>query len=456
AIVATNAFGMGIDKSDIRFVAHFHIPGSVEAYYQEVGRAGRDSLPAECVMLFNYADTRTQQFFIDGSHPAPEIIARVYETIASFGTEKVELSAREIAERLRMKNEMAIYSSLVVLEKAGHIERGRVAEAQLLCRAKLSVDDALGRVPDDSNEGGVLRDLIFTRNINQREATELDVAAVGAALGLTDAQTRRAIGQLAAQGIIDYRNAYQGRGIRLLDPQAKALRIDRQELASRAAAEQWKLRRMVDYCYHQGCLRRFILNYFGDRKPLTRCEACSSCSPETSRFVDGASRSKTRSGTLALSSKKTATEMDHFIIEHAPTGRELRARLKKKAAESRAARAPVEEETRARSLTESETLVVKKILSCVARMNDRFGKGTVAAVLGGSTSKQVKENNLDKLSTYGLLRDMTRDEITNYIRALIDAQCIRVSSGAYPTLSLTPLGRDVMTGRAETKLEIKE
>jgi ATP-dependent DNA helicase RecQ len=456
AIVATNAFGMGIDKSDIRFVAHFHIPGSVEAYYQEVGRAGRDSLPAECVMLFNYADTRTQQFFIDGSHPAPEIIARVYETIASFGTEKVELSAREIAERLRMKNEMAIYSSLVVLEKAGHIERGRVAEAQLLCRAKLSVDDALGRVPDDSNEGGVLRDLIFTRNINQREATELDVAAVGAALGLTDAQTRRAIGQLAAQGIIDYRNAYQGRGIRLLDPQAKALRIDRQELASRAAAEQWKLRRMVDYCYHQGCLRRFILNYFGDRKPLTRCEACSSCSPETSRFVDGASRSKTRSGTLALSSKKTATEMDHFIIEHAPTGRELRARLKKKAAESRAARAPVEEETRARSLTESETLVVKKILSCVARMNDRFGKGTVAAVLGGSTSKQVKENNLDMLSTYGLLRDMTRDEITDYIRALIDARCIRVSSGAYPTLSLTPLGRDVMTGRAETKLEIKE
>ncbi len=458
AIVATNAFGMGIDKSDIRFVAHFHIPGSVEAYYQEVGRAGRDSLPAECVMLFNYADTRTQQFFIDGSHPSPELITRVYETIASFGMEKVELSAREIAERLRMKNEMAIYSSLVVLEKAGHIERGRAAGAQLLCWAKLSVDDALAAVPDDSNEGGVLRDLIFTRNINQREPTELDVAGVGAALGLTDAQARRAISQLAARGIIDCRNAYQGRGIRLLDPLAKALRIDRQELAARAAAEQWKLRRMIDYCYHESCLRRFILNYFGDRKPLTRCEACSSCSPETSRFMDGVSRSKPQSGTLALSAKKSgaATEMDHFIIEHAPTGRELRAELKRKTAESRAARAPVEEEKRARSLTESETVVVKKILSCVARMNDRFGKGTVAAVLGGSTSRQVMENNLNKLSTYGLLRDMTRDEITDYIRALIDAQCIKVSSGAYPTLSLTQLGRDVMTGRTETKIESKE
>ncbi len=458
AIVATNAFGMGIDKSDIRFVAHFHIPGSVEAYYQEVGRAGRDSLPAECVLLFNYADTRTQQFFIDGSHPSPELIARVYETIASFGTEKVELSAREIAERLRMKNEMAIYSSLVVLEKAGHIERGRVAETQLLCWAKLSIDDALAAVPDDSNEGGVLRDLIFTRNINQRAPTELDIASIGAALGMTDAQARRAIGQLAARGLIDCRNAYQGRGIRLLDSPAKALRIDRQELAARAAAEQWKLRRMIDYCYHQGCLRRFILNYFGDRKPLTRCEACSICSPETSRFVDGASRSKRQPGTLALSAKKSieATEMDRFIIEHAPTGGELRAELKKKAAQSRAARPPMEEEKRARSLTESETVVVKKILSCVARMNDRFGKGTVTLVLAGSTSKQVVENNLNKLSTYGLLRHMTRDEITVYIRALIDAECIRVSSGAYPTVSLTALGRDVMTGRAETKLEIKE
>ncbi|MEW6212503.1 MAG: ATP-dependent DNA helicase RecQ [Acidobacteriota bacterium] len=453
AIVATNAFGMGIDKPDIRFVAHFHIPGSVEAYYQEVGRAGRDSLPAECVMLFNYADTRMQQFFIDGSHPSPEIIARVYETIASVGTEKVELSAREIAERLRIKNEMAIYSSLVILEKAGHIERGRAAGSQLLCWSKLTVDEALAAVPDDSNEGGVLRDLIFTRNINQREPTELDIASIGASLGITDAQARRAISQLAARGILDCRNAFQGRGIRLLDAGAKALRIDRQELAARASAEQWKLRRMVDYCYHQSCLRRFILNYFGDRKPLTRCEACSSCSPETSRFADGATRRKTQTGTLALSAKKTATEMDHFIIEHAPTGRELRVELKKKALQSRAA--AVEEEKRARSLDESETVVVKKILSCVARMNDRFGKGTVALVLAGSTSRQVKENNLDRLSTYGLLKNMTRDEITSYIKALIDAGCIKVSSGAYPTVSLTQFGRDVMTGRAEAKLEIQ-
>jgi ATP-dependent DNA helicase RecQ len=66
-LVATNAFGMGIDKRDVRLVAHFDIPGSVEAYYQEAGRAGRDGNPARCVLLFNHADVATQEFFISQS-----------------------------------------------------------------------------------------------------------------------------------------------------------------------------------------------------------------------------------------------------------------------------------------------------------------------------------------------------------------------------------------------------
>lgn len=64
-VIATNAFGMGIDRPDIRFIVHWDIPGSVEAYYQEIGRAGRDGKPSACALLFNYADVHTQQFFID-------------------------------------------------------------------------------------------------------------------------------------------------------------------------------------------------------------------------------------------------------------------------------------------------------------------------------------------------------------------------------------------------------
>jgi ATP-dependent DNA helicase RecQ len=467
AIVATNAFGMGIDKRDIRFVVHYHLPGSIEAYYQEVGRAGRDGLPADCLLLFNYADTRLQQFFIEGNHPTPELIRRVYHEIASFGLEKIEMSARELAQRLEERNDMSIYSALIVLEKSGHIERGRSTDKNIIARLTARVDAALELVDGDSTEDNVLREIIFNRNVNDREQTELDMLSIGRSLDISDAQLRRALRGLSARGVISYRNAYQGRGIKLLDdPPATKLRLDTKALAARAAAEQWKVRKMIDYCYHKACLRRFILDYFGDRKKISLCQTCSVCAPHPSSYVDASPSEKPRTGagTLAVNGASFARKLppanniDEFIIDNAPTGSELRAELRKRAELSRAmnlAGTSVEQDLPSgRSLTAAETIVVRKVLSCVARLNGRFGKGTVASVLRGSSSKQVLEHHLDRLSTYGLLRDMTLDDVTVYVKTLIQAGCIGVGRGQYPTVSLTDFGREVMTARAEVMLEL--
>lgn len=84
AIIATNAFGLGIDKQDLRFVTHYHFPGSLEAYYQEAGRAGRDGRTAICTVLYRVEDKRIQTYFLGGKYPEIEEAARVAITLEKY------------------------------------------------------------------------------------------------------------------------------------------------------------------------------------------------------------------------------------------------------------------------------------------------------------------------------------------------------------------------------------
>jgi superfamily II DNA helicase RecQ len=108
----------------------------------------------------------------------------------------------------------------------------------------------------------------------------------------------------------------------------------------------------------------------------------------------------------------------------------------------------------ARPLSGAEALRVRKILACAARMQGRFGKGLLAATLRGSRSGKIVQAGLKQLSTYGILGDMTQDEILLYIDALISAGCLTVAGGAYPTVSLTDFGGEVMRERASVQLAL--
>jgi ATP-dependent DNA helicase RecQ len=346
AIVATNAFGMGVDKSDLRFVTHYNLPGSIEAYYQEVGRAGRDGLPSACTLLFNYVDTRTHEFFIEGSYPPQHTIERIYLFLLGLKLETIYFSAREISADLAIKNEMAINSALIYLENAGHIRRGQAGQ----------------------------------------------------------------MGQM-------------GQGISMIDSvPVGELRVDWHDLERREAAERRKLREMVNFAYYEKCLRAFILRYFGDRKQVTHCR-CSNCRPQMSWAEVASVESKREANEPARETPAAPAPP----IPPAPFG--------------------------PRALNDEEHLAVRKILSCVARVEGRFGRGTVASVLRGSKAKNIIANDLDQLSTYGLLGNYSQDELTRFINALIVAGCIRQSGGAYPVVSLTQLGRQVMLDRVRVSLD---
>lgn len=285
-IVATNAFGMGIDKPDVRFVVHVDLPDSPEAYFQEAGRAGRDLKLAYAVLLFNEGDVRKLEQRVETSFPPPAEIKQVYQALGSYlnvpiGAGKglvFDFSLMDFCHSYRLNSVMA-YNSLKILEREGYIELTEEVDNPSRLMFIVGRDVLYRYQVAHADLDRFIKVLLRSYTGVFTQYTRIDEAYICKLSGLSHDVVYQNLLTLAKQNILSYIPRKRTPLAILTEERLddKNLRIDPQRYGELRGRFLNKANAMLRYAQSTTkCRSQILLEYFGQTDSY-RCGKCDVC-----------------------------------------------------------------------------------------------------------------------------------------------------------------------------------
>ena len=290
-IAATNAFGMGIDKKDIRLIIHYNVTGSIENYYQEIGRAGRDSNESFAYLLYDQKDLAIQNFFLSNAHPDKDTIQKIYKAVCDFNRVAVnDLPVNELIIDSDYISKYAgnqvskglLFASLRYLENSGYIRLVSEFEKKDSFKFLVNKERLKDFVSTQTNEELKNSLLLLLREFGSQpflNEIKFSVFQLASKLNIPQMEFIDSLRMLDNLGFIAFQESVSKDTLVLTAPRVSEdkLKLNFKKINESFINSQRKLDQMVEFVFSKQCRFRYILSYFGEDVHDYKCRKCDNC-----------------------------------------------------------------------------------------------------------------------------------------------------------------------------------